>query len=186
MTINVNNPAVINEALGNCTSKLRKPVICIETGEVFASCKDAAEAMEVHWTHMSSCCLGKVRTVKGKHFCYVSKTSENLDVLTQFIRTQNARMAELEADAAVGRAIREEQEAKQKAEEARLKTIEDARTALEKANNTLARRQRMMERKEDEYMHAISRYTEAEKAVHEAELKLLELEGKIKVEEVKV
>ncbi len=179
MTLNVNNKVELNGAIGECTSKLRKPVICIETGEVFASCKDAAQTMEVHWTHMSACCLGKVRSVKGKHFCYVSKTSENLDVLTTFIRTQNARMAQLEADAAIGRAIREEQEAKQKAEEQRLKTIEDAKQAVAKANETLERRKRMMERKENDYMVAISRYTKAEKELHEAELYLLKLEGKV-------
>lgn len=189
MTLNVNNPATINGTLGNRTHHCCKPVICIDTGEVFASATDAAEAMGVTPWAMSSCCTGKVRTVKGKHFCYVSKTSENLDVLTAFIRAQNAKMAELEADAAIGRVMREEQEAARKAEETRLKAIEDAKLALEKANNKLARRQRMVERKEEEYQHAIDRYTEAEKEVREAELCLLKLEGKVKeteTEEVKV
>lgn len=183
MTINVNNEVKINEALGNRTHHSCKPVICIETGEVFASATDAAEAIGVTSWAMSSCCTGRVRTCKGKHYCYVSKTSENLDVLTQFIRAQNERMAQLEADAAIGRVIREEQEAKQRAEETRLKTIEDARAAYEKAKAKFERRARMLEREDEKYQQLVSRYMEAEKEMHEAELKLLELEGVVKTTE---
>ena len=183
MTLNVNNPAAINETLGNRTHHSCKPVICIDTGEVFASVTDAAEAIGVSVFAVSSCCTGKTRPVKGKHFCHVSKTSENLDVLTAVIRAQNAKMAELEADAAIGRVIREEQEAKRKAEEAHLKAIDDAKADLIKAKNKFERRARMVERKENEYQHAIDRYTEAEREVHEAELKLMQLEGITKTED---
>ena len=180
MRLNVNNSTSLEEVLGNRTHHSCKPVICIDTGEVFASATDAAEAIGTNIWSMSCCCLGKTKTVKGKRFCYVSKTSENLDVLTTFIRAQNARIAELESDAAIGRAIREEQEAKQKAEEKRLSIIADARELVENLTNKLERRQRMVERKEADYMHAIDRYTETEKELREAELKLLELEGKVK------
>ena len=180
MTLNVNHPATINGTIGNRTHHSCKPVICIDSGEVFASCTDAAEAMGVTTTSMSNCLTGKQRSIKGKHFCYVSKTSENLDVLTTFIRTQNAKMAELEADAAVGRAIREEQEAKRKAEEKHLSIIEDARELVAKLTNKLDRRKCMVERKEADYMVAIDRYTETEKELRDAEMKLLELEGKVK------
>lgn len=183
MTINVNNATEIKEAIGKRTHGCCKPVICIDTGEVFASATDAAEAIGVTSWAMSNCCLGKARTCKGKRYSYVSKTSENLDVLTAFIRTQNARMAELEADAAIGRVIREEQEAKQKAEEQRLKTLEDARTAYEKAKAKFERRERMLMREDEKYQQLVSRYIEAETEMHETELKLLELEGVITTRE---
>lgn len=180
MRLNVNNSTSIEEVLGNRNHHACKPVICIDTGKVYASATDAAEALGVAPWAISQHCTGRTRTVKGKHFCYVSKTSENLDVLTTFIRAQNARIAELESDAAIGRAIREEQEAKRKAEETHLKAIEDAKLAVEKANNKLERRKRMMERKEQEYLHSADRYTEAESELHEAELALLKLKGEIK------
>lgn len=182
MTINFNEQVTLTEAKGNRTHKNCKQVICLDDGRVFASCLDAADAMEVEHTAISACCLGRLRTVKGKHFCYASHSSENLDMLTAQIRIMNAKMMEMEADAAIGRAIREEQEAKRKEEEARLKAIDDAKLAVIKANNKLDRRKRMMERKENDYMHAIGRYTEAEKELHEAELKLMELEGIVTTE----
>jgi hypothetical protein len=183
MTINFNDRVTLTEANGTRTNKNCKQVICLDDGRVFASCLDAAEAMEVDQSAMSACCLGKIRSVKGKHFCYASHSSENLDMLTAQIRFMSEKMAEMEADAAIGRVMREEQEAKRKSEEAHLKAIDDARENIVKANNKLERRKRMMERKEADYMMAIGRYTEAEKELHEAELKLLELEGKVKPEE---
>lgn len=179
MTINFNDKVTLTEANGTRTNKNCKQVICLDNGKVFASCADAAEAMEVSQGVMSACCLGRIRTVKGKHFCYASHSSENLDMLTAQIRFMNARLAEMEADAAIGRVMREEQEAKRKAEEEHIKAIEDAKAVIEKANNKLERRKRMMERKENEYMEAIGRYTDAENELREAELALLKLEGKM-------
>ena len=92
--ITINNKATI-KVEGKRESKLCKPVICIETGEVFASSADAAEYMGVHYTMMSAACIGKVKTCKGKHFCYLNSALENLDAVMTRLREAN----EMEADA---------------------------------------------------------------------------------------
>ena len=156
MTINVNNNSTITEVLGNRTNRLCKPVINKTTGEVYASATDAAEAIGVTVNCVSYCCLGKIKSCKGNHLSYLSRTSENVDELTAQIRILNAKIAELEEDAAVGRAVREEQEAARKAEEER-------NAAIAKAEAKLERRRRIVAAAEEKYMLALQRFTDAEK-----------------------
>ena len=190
MTLNANNQVTITEVIGHRTHHSCKPVINRTTGEIYASATDGAETLEVTLDAVSQCCRANAnrtknpRRVKGNVLEYLHGGNGNVDSMAAEIRKLRAENEQLKADAAIGRAIREEQEAKQKAEEARLKEIDDAREAVAKATNKLARRENMMIRKENDYMHAISRYTEAENELHAAELKLLELEGKIKTKEI--
>lgn len=156
MTINVNNNSTITEVLGNRTNRLCKPVINKTTGEVYASATDAAEAIGVTVHCVSHCCLGKTKSCKGNRLSYLSHTSENVDELTAQIRILNAKIAELEEDAAVGRAVREEQEAARKAEEER-------NAAIAKAEAKLERCRRIVAAAEEKYMLALQRFTDAER-----------------------
>jgi len=47
-----------------------KPVVCIETNELFNSCNEAANALSVSNGMISMVCKGKRRIVKGLHFKY--------------------------------------------------------------------------------------------------------------------
>ena len=50
----------------------RTPVICVETGEVFETIKDAGEKLNIDHSHISACCKKKYgfKTVCGYHFEY--------------------------------------------------------------------------------------------------------------------
>lgn len=156
MTINLNNNVTIHNAIGEHDHWSSKPVICVETGEVFISATDAAKNADVYISQMSDCCNGRVKTCKGKTYRYLSQTSGNVDVLVAQIRALNAKQAELEADAAVGRAIREEREAKQKREEA----IAKATAELEELREKEARAQ-------ERYQLAMAKRQNAEKELAE-------------------
>ena len=125
--INIHKEATI-KAEGKRSSKLCKPVICIETGEVFSSATDAAEYMGVHFTMISSACIGKVKTCKGKHFCYLSAALENLDSVMARLREANA----MEADAKKWRAQEEAKEAERIAQEQHKAAIAKAEAKVTK------------------------------------------------------
>lgn len=99
MTINFNNPVILNDVIGTRTNKNCKQVIDLDNGNVYASVLDAADANEVSVSTMSSCCSGRLRTVKGKHFAYASHASENLDMLASRVRTMTANQSGLKQKA---------------------------------------------------------------------------------------
>ena len=136
---------------GNC-----KPVICIYTGEVFTSAMDAAEKIGVHFATMSATCLGKVKTCKGKHYCYLANVSENLDALTARIKYLN----ELEAKAKAWDDLKAKEEAARKAEQERKEKIE-------KTEAKLARHKAIIERLKAELARAEERATETERELEE-------------------
>lgn len=100
-------------AEGTHARKTFKPVMCLETGEIFASVTDAAKAYEVDVASISSCCRGKIRTVKGLHFFFVSKAMENLNNVADFIRNTENRYLEARNKAKAYDSITAEQNAKQ-------------------------------------------------------------------------
>lgn len=61
---------------GNC-----KPVLCITTGQIFASGMDAAEIMGVPEPNISAVCRGKRKFIKGLQFCFVHQAVENIDII---------------------------------------------------------------------------------------------------------
>jgi biopolymer transport protein ExbB/TolQ len=151
--ITIHNEATIH-AEGKRNSKNCKPVICIETGEVFTSATDAAEKVGVHYSMMSSVCLGKVRTCKGMHFCYMNAALENLDAVMNRLRETSA----MEEDARKWRKYQAEQEEIRKA---KAKHESD----LKKAEDKVARRTEICE-------HLAAKLAQAEQRKMEAEMEL--------------
>ena len=107
-------------AKGIKNSKHCKPVLCIDTGEIFSSVFDAAEHYGVSACNVSMACNGKTKTSAGKRFCFVAKTSENIDAIVSRIRASD----EILAKAAAYDALMAEQRAKEK-------EIEDVAAAME-------------------------------------------------------
>ena len=52
--------------------KVSRAVVCIETGEVFLSQKQAGEKINVSWKHISNCCKNDRHTCGGYHWRYAS------------------------------------------------------------------------------------------------------------------
>ena len=148
--VNIHNEANIN-AEGNFNSKRCKPVICIDTGEVFTSATDAAEKAGVHFTMISAVCLGKVRTCKGKHYCYLSNVTESLNAIVTRLR----ETAAVESDAKKWQEYQAEQEAIRKAEEKRQEEIANLKAKL-------ARQKEICERIEAELLRATESMMETE------------------------
>ena len=86
MTITVQNASEIKNAQSMPRNKNAKPVICLDTGEVFASATDAAEANGVTIYSISVNCLGKSMHSNGKRFCYIKDVNEHLDELTNVLQ----------------------------------------------------------------------------------------------------
>ena len=84
--ITINEKATAN-AEGIKRNKNSKPVMCIETGEIFTSATDAAIAFGVTIYAISTNCLGKTKSCKGKHFIYLSKMPEHIDDVSTYIQT---------------------------------------------------------------------------------------------------
>lgn len=165
-TLNIHNETNIN-AKGIHNQKCNKPVICIDTGEVFVSMTDAAEHLGVKVDSISLAIRGKIKTVKGKRFCLLSKATENLDILT----AQITKLNEDAEDARKWREYQAEQEAIRKAEEDRIRVEQERLAALERAKAEreerknklearLERRQRIIERLEQEIIRAEERWNE--------------------------
>jgi hypothetical protein len=150
-TINIQNEANI-KAKGEHGQKNAKAVICIETGEVYVSAMDAAEKVGVHLTTMSSVCLGKIRTCKGKHYCYLSRVAENLDSIVTRLR----ETAAVENDAKKWQAYQAEQEAVRKAEEER-------QAAIAKAKEKIAKLDEKCSEYESKWHATMTARTEAER-----------------------
>lgn len=168
-TINIQNEANI-QAEGKHDQKNAKAVVCIETGEVYASVTDAAEKIGVHITTISAVCHGKCRTVKGKHYCYLSRVNESLDAIVTRLRETSA----IEEDAkrwqayqAEQEAIRQEEERIRREEEERIaaerKAREELLAKIEKATAKVARRAVVRDNKAAEMRMAEERLMEAER-----------------------
>ena len=160
--INIQHESDI-KAEGKLNSKGCKPVICIETGEVFTSVTDAAEYAGEYAQNMSNHLNGKRRSIKGKHYCYLSRVNESLDAIVTRLRETSA----VEEDAKRWRAYQAEQDAIRKAEEERQeqarKAREDILAQIAKAEAKVARRTEIRDRKIEEARFASERLMEAER-----------------------
>lgn len=158
-TINIQNEANI-QAEGKLSGKRCEPVICLETGEVFSSMKDAAEKEELHPSGLTNYFAGNQRTFGGKHWCYLSRVNESLDAIVTRLREANA-----DAEAAhKWRAYEAEQEAKRIAKEKH-----DA--AVAKAKEKVARCEEICDVLSEKYNDAMNNLRRAQ-----MELEILENE----------
>jgi septal ring factor EnvC (AmiA/AmiB activator) len=160
-TINIQNEANI-KAEGTHTYHTAKPIICIDTGEVYASVMDAVEQVGCHYSNMINHLKGRQRVCNGKHYCYLSRSTESLDHIVTRLR----ETAAMEEDARKWREYQAEQEAIRRAEEQRLeaerKEKEKRENDLLKAKSKLARRTEICERLANELARAEQRKMEAE------------------------
>ena len=160
-TINIQNESNIHVE-GKLNSKKCKPVICIETGEVFSSVTDAAEKFGSSTQNLSTHLTGKRRSFAGKHFCYLSRTMESLDTIMERLQ----KTAAMEEDARKWREYQAEQERIRKAEEKRReeerKAKEKRESEIEKAKARLERRTKMCERLSAQLAQAERHKMEAE------------------------
>lgn len=98
MTINIQNASNVT-VVGHRTSKNCKAVYNITTGEIYASCLDAAEAIGSTHGAASQALTGKTKTCKGMRLCYVSKMMDHLEEITEMNRIRAAKVAAYDADA---------------------------------------------------------------------------------------
>ena len=70
--------------------KNAKPVLCIDTGLIYASLTDAAEDIGVTVPALSSCLRGKTNSCKGMSWCFVKESANHIDDITGRIRQANA------------------------------------------------------------------------------------------------
>lgn len=129
------------EAEGTHRTKGCKAVFCLETGEIFASGLDAANAKGVCPDMISRACTGKVRSCKGQHFFFVSKATENLNLVAMHLRSLATEMAELKTKAALYDAWQAELEAERKAEEERKQRLLFQKNLLDEITNRRAERE---------------------------------------------
>jgi len=65
--------AKLSEGVNEMRVVNKKRVRCIETGVIYDSGKEAAEAMGLDPSHISKVCRGKLKSHKGFHFEFVEE-----------------------------------------------------------------------------------------------------------------
>ena len=88
------------EVIGESTHGGRKQVLCIDTGEIFASVKDAAEYFCTTSSQISRVCRGAdgYITTRGKRFCFVgggTNTDDHLEEIVKKIKNTNEVSSEI-------------------------------------------------------------------------------------------
>ena len=48
-----------------------KEVVCVETGEIFSSIRQASKSSNVDFSNIAKCCKGKLKTAGGYHWQYL-------------------------------------------------------------------------------------------------------------------
>ena len=94
MKITVQNASEIKNVQGEPRNANAQPVVCLDTGEVFASSLDAAADAGVHPSTMSWHLTGRQKTCKGKRYCRLSQLNEYLDELLSNMRTSYTKANE--------------------------------------------------------------------------------------------
>jgi predicted ribosome quality control (RQC) complex YloA/Tae2 family protein len=133
MTIEIKKAAHVS-AIGHHINKNSKPVFCITDGAVYASVLDAAEKVNADPGTMSAAINGKIKTCKGKRYCFVADVMNHLDEIAENLKIRNEKVDAYDAMMAEQTAKKEAQEklAKQKAK------CEELRKKLEAEMQLLA------------------------------------------------
>lgn len=92
MTIRFQKASDIHNVSGIHTTYNNKPVMCISTGEVFASVTDAAQYAGSSVGTMS-CALRHNRPLKGKKYCFMARVTEHLDELMESAREREEKVS---------------------------------------------------------------------------------------------
>ena len=85
-TTNINITMNVNDTEGTVITKRswggqnKKKVKCKETGDIFNSATEASDRFKVHKTTIVSACNGRLKTVKGMHFCYLDDNNNPVEV----------------------------------------------------------------------------------------------------------
>ena len=58
-------------------AKTNRRVICIETGEIYRTIKDAGEAKKLDRSSIAKCCKGKKKTCGGYHWRYADEQNQD-------------------------------------------------------------------------------------------------------------
>ena len=109
-----NAQAIGYRSNGNC-----KPVYCITTGEVYASATDAAEKLGVSLAVLAHAASGKIRTAKGKRWCYIQHIMQHLEEIAENTRIREEKVVAY--DKIVGKQQRKQALAERKAKLATMK-----------------------------------------------------------------
>ena len=129
MIVKIHNQSNVNangtKSNGNC-----KPVYCITTGMIYASVADCAKDLDVNQSTVSYALLGKLRTVKGKRVCFLSKITEHFDEITKCVTEINIKASHYDA-------IVERQNAKQRAYDTLAARKQSVAKLQEKLNHEL-------------------------------------------------
>ena len=151
-TIKLTKESILNNAVGSHTNGNTKPVLCLTTNERFTSVTDAAEAYSIDKTGISAACRGKLKTYKGKKWCFVSERDAHLNEILD----ARHNYTELERKAAAWdkliTELKKEKEEKEKRQ-----------AAIAKAEAKLEQRKRIVERIDNSLQLAVRRMMEAEK-----------------------
>lgn len=83
-----------NKNKNNQKEAVSKKVICIETGEIFNSAKEAGEKVGLYnGSAIIACCRGRFQTSKGLHWKYLddyrSTTIENIQTIVEVSRVES-------------------------------------------------------------------------------------------------
>ena len=168
-------------AQGKLNSGHTKMVICIDTGEVFTSGVDTAESIDVHPSVISLCCTGRIKTVKGKRYCYVKDLAKNLESLTNSLQSK-VSMLDKYSDVIAEREAEEQRlEAERLAEQKRLEQLakEEEKRKQEEAKEH-ARKLRHIASLERQCNCYRERYDKANARALAAQKAIVELEAEIR------
>ena len=67
--VTTDNKEVTTDNKGVTTGN--KGVVCVETGEIFSSIRQASKSSNVDFSNIAKCCKGKLKTAGGKHWKYL-------------------------------------------------------------------------------------------------------------------
>ena len=95
-TLKIQNAAYVNEAQGKRRNRNAKPVMCVETGDIYASVTDAAETVGCTIQTISVVIDKPNRTAKGMHFIFLNHLNDNIGRIGTRINVVNDRCATLE------------------------------------------------------------------------------------------